>query len=76
MRKWSGRSCDELIATLHDTQTYEIEFESKIFQLEVIMLENTEEYVHVLVAVDDGVLPAAIVPAATSFICPKTGRQN
>ena len=76
LRKWSERSCDELIAKLHDVQTYETEFESKTYQVEVMMLENTAEYVHVLVAVDDGVLPAAIVPASSSFICTKTGRQD
>lgn len=75
MSKWSGKSCDELIAALHEPQTDEVEFESKTFQIEVQMLENTERYVHVMLAVDDGVLPAAIVPATDSFICPKPGQD-
>jgi hypothetical protein len=74
--RWSGKSCEELIAALHELQSYEVELESKTFQVEVEMLENTEEYVHVLVTVDDGVLPAAIMPAATSFICRKLGHQT
>jgi hypothetical protein len=72
--RWSGKPCEELIAALHEPQTYQVEFESKTFQVEVQLLENTERYVHVMLAVDDGVLPAAIMPATTSFICPKPGQ--
>ena len=43
-------------------QTYEIEVGSKMFQVEVELLENTDEYIHVMVAVDDGSLPASISP--------------
>jgi hypothetical protein len=39
-----------------------------MYQVEVEILENTEKYVHVLVAVDDGSLPAAMLPLSTSFI--------
>ena len=74
--RWSGKSCEELIATLYEMQIFEVEFESKTFQVEVEMLENTEEYVHVMVAVDDGVLPASIAPATTSFICRKSGHRD
>ncbi len=73
--RWSGKSCEELLAALRQPQTYEVEYESKAFQVEVQLLENTERYVHVGLAVDDGVLPAAIVPAATSFICRNPGQQ-
>lgn len=72
--RWSGKSCAELIAALGELQAYEVEFESKTFQVEVEMLEDTERYVHVMLAVDDGVLPAAMMPATTSFICPKPGQ--
>jgi hypothetical protein len=69
--RWSGKSCEELIVALHEPQTYQVEFESKTFQVEVQLLENTERYVHVMLAVDDGVLPGAMIPATSSFICSK-----
>jgi DNA relaxase NicK len=49
-------------------QAYEIEFEEKRYQVEVEILENTEKYVHVGVAVDDCTLAGAIRPLSTSFI--------
>jgi hypothetical protein len=41
-------------------------------------LENTEQYVHVMVAIDDGSLPASILPVTHSFICnkPSAGIQR
>ena len=39
-----------------------------MYQVEVEILENTEKYVHVLVAVDDGSLPAGLLPLSSSFI--------
>ncbi len=53
---------------LRDVEHYEIECELKTYQVEVELLEKTERYVHVLVAVDDGSLPASIVPSCRSFV--------
>ncbi len=58
----------QLIAQLRDVEHYEIECELKTYQVEVELLEKTERYVHVLVAVDDGSLPASIVPSCRSFV--------
>lgn len=55
-------------------QGYEIEAGSKIFQVEVQLLENTEKYVHVMVAVDDGTLPASLWPLTETFLQYKTDR--
>lgn len=66
--KWSKKTCDDLIPELHETQAYQVEFESKLYQVEVVLLENTGEYVHVMIAVDDGSLPASILPSTDSFI--------
>ena len=68
VQRWSAKSSAQLIAELEDVQAYEIEFENKMYQVEVDLLENTEKYVHVGVAVDDGSLPGAIRPLSTSFI--------
>jgi hypothetical protein len=71
VKRWSAMSCSQLVSELHDLQTYEIEFDSKKYQVEVELLENTEQYLHVVVAVDDGSLPASIRPLTHSFIRPK-----
>ena len=68
LKRWSAKSSDQLIAELADVQAYEIEFENKNYQVEVEILENTEKYVHVMVAVDDGSLPGAMRPLGESFI--------
>ena len=67
-KRWSAMSCEQLIAELHDVRAYEVEFESKRYQVEVELLENTDEYVQVVMGVDDGSLPASILPLTHSFI--------
>jgi len=68
MQRWSAKSCDELIAALHELQVYEIAFEGKSYQVEVELLENTPTYIHVMVAIDDGSVPASILPLTHSFV--------
>ena len=61
--RWSAKSCQQLLSELGEGHTvYEVEFESARYQVEVELLENTPTYLHVAVAVDDGSLPASIVP--------------
>ena len=71
LKRWSAKSSEQLLTELAELQAYETEFENKKYQVEVEILENTEKYVHVMVAVDDGSLPAALRPLSTSFICEK-----
>ena len=73
VQRWSAMPCDQLLSELRDLKVYEVEHESKNYQVEVEILENTETYVHVLVAVDDGSLPASMRPESQSFICRKPG---
>jgi hypothetical protein len=61
-------SADELLSELHDVLAYEVERDSRKYQVEVEVLENTDTYVHVMVAVDDGQLPASISPVTTTFV--------
>ena len=35
VKRWSAMSCGELVSELHDVQAYEVEFESKQYQVEV-----------------------------------------
>lgn len=71
LKRWSAKSCEQLLTELGEVQAYETEFESRKYQVEVEILENTEKYVHVMVAVDDGSLRASIRPLSASFICKK-----
>ena len=71
-KRWSSMSCEHLIAALHDVQAYVVEVDSRQYQVEVQLLENTNAYVHVQVAVDDGSLPSSIVPLTRSFIRQKS----
>jgi hypothetical protein len=73
MQRWSALSCDELVSRLGKTDAYEIEMDSRKYQVEIEMLENTAEYVHVAISVDDGSLPASLLPVTDSFI---TKRSN
>ena len=57
-----------LVSALQDEQVYEVEFDSKKYQVEVEILENTDQYLHIMVAVDDGSLPASMAPATDTFI--------
>ncbi|MDP2996591.1 MAG: hypothetical protein Q8N47_03820 [Bryobacterales bacterium] len=68
VKRWSALSCVQLASELQDQQTYEVEVDSKKYQVEVEILENTGQYLHVMVSVDDGSLPASIVPVTHSFI--------
>ncbi|MGO9083909.1 MAG: hypothetical protein ACLQBK_01680 [Candidatus Sulfotelmatobacter sp.] len=68
VKRWSAKSCAELVAELPDVQAYELEFEGKKYTVEVQMLENTDKYVHVCVGIDDGSIPASFHPLSSSFI--------
>ena len=61
-------SSDELISKLAEGLTYQVHFNSKAYQVEVEMIENTDDYVHVVVAVDDGSVPASIFPLTRDFV--------
>jgi hypothetical protein len=66
-------TCEELVAALFDLQAYPVEFESKNYNVEVQLLENTEEYVHVIVGVDDGSIPWSFCPLTATFLKSKSG---
>ena len=75
MKRWSAKSCAQLASQLADVRTYEVEFDSKKYQIVVQILENTDGYVHVGVAVDDGHFLRAMRPLSSSFICRKNGAE-
>ena len=71
VKRWSAMSCWQLAFEMHEVQAYEVELDSKQYQVEVELLENTEKYLHVMVAVDDGSLLASTSPLTRTFICQK-----
>jgi hypothetical protein len=68
MERWSAKSYDQLASGLHDGQSYAVEFDGKEYQVEVELLEKTESYIHAMLSVDDGSLPASISPLTRGFI--------
>ena len=72
VERWSAMSAEQLIAELsREEQNYRIKAGQTEYQFEVMLLENTETYVHVSVSVDDLRLPYSIHPLSNSFIVQK-----
>jgi hypothetical protein len=75
IKRWSATSCAELASQLTGVRTYEVEFGSTKYQVKVQILENTDSYVHVGIAVDNGHFGRAMRPLSSSFICWKDGSE-
>ena len=71
VQRWSALSYDQLDSALRNLRAYTVELDSKKYQVEVEILENTDKYVHVMVAVDDGRLPASLSALTRTFISQK-----
>ncbi len=71
MQLWSAKSCEQIVSELRDLVAYEVEFDSKKYQVEVQILETTDKYIQVMVAVDDGSLPVSISPLTHVLVCSK-----
>jgi hypothetical protein len=67
-QRWSTMSTEELLSTLHKGQAYEVQMDGKEYQVEVELLEDTDQCVHVIVSVDDGSLPWSIAPVTGTFV--------
>jgi hypothetical protein len=66
--RWSAMSWEQLVTELREVRAYQVELESKRYQVEVQLLENAADYVHVVVGVDDGKLPRSILPLTHNFL--------
>jgi hypothetical protein len=75
VQRWSAMPPQRLASLSDEERVYEVELDSKTYQVEVEILESTDEYLHVMVAVDDGSLPASIAPETRTFICNKKLRK-
>ena len=63
-----GQPVQQLLSELKDVQAYQVKFDAKDYTIEVQLLENTDQSIHVSVAVDDGTLPASFRPLSDSFV--------
>ena len=73
---WSRMPWAQLVTELQEVRAYQVQVESKPYQVEVELLENTQDYVHVIVAVDDGTLPKSLMPLTHSFLKEKNETGN
>jgi hypothetical protein len=63
---------EELIAKVPTGDCYQIKFRGKEYNVEVQILENREDYIHVGISVDDGSLPTSLHPLSESLIQKKS----
>jgi hypothetical protein len=68
LARWSALTAEDLVMQLASGREYEVKRNSKTYQVEAQILEDTPRYVHVMVSVDDGVLPDSLSPVSESFI--------
>ena len=70
---WARKPFAQLVAELSDVQGYERGADDCWHQFEVMLVENTPEYIHVLISVDDGSIRWACSPITSGFIVTRTG---
>ena len=76
INRWSDIPYPQIESEVRRAQEcYEVDFDSKKYQVEVAILENTEEYIHIGISVDDGTLPASLRPVSSSVLVYK-GEQR
>jgi hypothetical protein len=68
IKRWSAMSCEQILVEAPDAECYQVKFQGKQYNVEVQILENTNDYIHVMVGVDDGSLPTSFRPLSESFI--------
>ncbi len=69
VKRWAAMSCGQLLSELHDPVIeYQVEFEAAMYHVKVVLLENREEYLHVIVFADDGHLAAGTHSLNYAFI--------
>jgi hypothetical protein len=69
--RWSKMPWKKVVCALQDTHVYQVDFGANHYQVEVQLLENTERYVHVSVAIEDGSFLMSVFPLSSSFVTQK-----
>jgi hypothetical protein len=71
---WCRKDYCTLLKELKDDVAYQSSDVSSKYQVEVQLLESKPEYIHVMVAVDDGTIFRSFKPLSWSFIVHSDGR--
>jgi hypothetical protein len=75
VERWRGKPYETLASELASSVNYECGEGRSAYQTEVILLEDTPEYVHVMVGVSDGGW-RSFVPLTTTFLVYRDGRPS
>jgi hypothetical protein len=73
---WSEMTAEQLLNELAEERNYPVESGGKTYRVEVQLLEDRADYVHVLVSVDDGRLRYSIKPLCRGFIQKKAWQRS
>ena len=68
VERWTAKSIEQLLSELREVQAYQVTVDSKMYNVEVELLENKPAYLHVCVGVEDGTFPALMSPLSQTFI--------
>jgi len=71
---WAERSPADIVAELAKPQTYRRGMGDTQHEIEVTLLEATEDYIHVKTSINDGSMVWALTPITSSFLVYRDGR--
>lgn len=71
---WAERSPADIVAELAKPQTYRRGTNDTWHEIEVTLLEATDDYIHVRTTISDGSLVWTLAPIASSFLIYRDGR--
>jgi hypothetical protein len=71
---WAERSPADIVADLATPQTYRRGEGDTWHEIEVTLLEATDDYIHVKTSINDGSLVWALAPISSSFLIYRDGR--
>ena len=71
---WAERSPAEIVAELAKPQTHQRGTGDAWHEIEVTLLEATDDYIHVKTSIHDGSLVWALKPITSSFLIYRDGR--
>ena len=71
---WAERLSADIVAELAKPQTYRRGTGDTWHEIEVTLLEATDDYIHVTTSIHDGSLVWALKPISSSFLIYRDGR--
>lgn len=73
---WASKKYKELKVELATPVSYETEREGRKYTVEVQVIEDTPDYIHVSLDVDDGSIVRTVLPLVKSFLVYRDGRVD